>query len=165
MAILTGGQLVAKALKREGVRTLVTLAGGHIMDIYNGCIDEGIRIIDVRHEQTAVHAAEAWTRLTGVTGVAAVTAGPGVTDAVTGVANAFRNQVPIVVIGGQAPRKQFRMGALQELDHVSIMKPLTKQSFTIYDTERIPELLGSAFREAHSGRPGPVFVEIPADIL
>jgi acetolactate synthase-1/2/3 large subunit len=165
MAILTGGQLVAKALKREGVRALFTLAGGHIMDIYNGCIDEGIRIIDVRHEQTAVHAAEAWTRLTGVTGVAAVTAGPGVTDAVTGVANAFRNQVPIVVIGGQAPRKQFRMGALQELDHVSIMKPLTKQSFTIYDTERIPELLGSAFREAHSGRPGPVFVEIPADIL
>ncbi len=165
MVILTGGQLVAKALKREGVRALFTLAGGHIMDIYNGCVDEGIRIIDVRHEQTAVHAAEAWTRLTGVTGVAAVTAGPGVTDAVTGVANAFRNQVPIVVIGGQAPRKQFRMGALQELDHVSIMKPLTKQSFTIYDTERIPELLGSAFREAHSGRPGPVFVEIPADIL
>lgn len=165
MAMLTGGQLVAKALKQEGVKTLFTLAGGHIMDIYSGCADEDIRIIDVRHEQTTVHAAEAWTRLTGTTGVAAVTAGPGVTDAVTGVANAFRNQVPIVVIGGQAPRKQFRMGALQELDHVSIMKPLTKQSFTIYDTERIPELLGSAFREAHSGRPGPVFVEIPADIL
>jgi len=165
MTMLTGGQLVARALKQEGVEALFTLAGGHIMDIYSGCIDEGIRIIDVRHEQTTVHAAEAWTRLTGNTGVAAVTAGPGVTDAVTGVANAFRNQVPIVVIGGQAPRKQFRMGALQELDHVSIMKPLTKQSFTIYDTERIPELLGSAFREAHSGRPGPVFVEIPADIL
>ena len=165
MAMLTGGQLVAKALKQEGVEALFTLAGGHIMDIYSGCIDEGIRIIDVRHEQTTVHAAEAWTRLTGITGVAAVTAGPGVTDAVTGVANAYRNQVPIVVIGGQAPRKQFRMGALQELDHVSIMKPLTKQSFTIYDTERIPELLGSAFREANSGRPGPVFVEIPADIL
>ena len=165
MTILTGGQLVAKALKQEGVEAIFTLAGGHIMDIYSGCIDEDIRIIDVRHEQTTVHAAEAWTRLTGITGVAAVTAGPGVTDAVTGVANAFCNQVPIVVIGGQAPRKQFRMGALQELDHVSIMKPLTKQSFTIYDTERIPELLGSAFREAHSGRPGPVFVEIPADIL
>ncbi|MFA5182899.1 MAG: thiamine pyrophosphate-binding protein [Syntrophales bacterium] len=165
MTMLTGGQLVARALKQEGVEAIFTLAGGHIMDIYNGCLDEDIRIIDVRHEQTTVHAAEAWTRLTGITGVAAVTAGPGVTDAVTGVANAFRNQVPIVVIGGQAPRKQFRMGALQELDHVSIMKPLTKQSFTIYDTERIPELLGSAFREANSGRPGPVFVEIPADIL
>ncbi|MDQ5986683.1 MAG: Acetolactate synthase large subunit IlvG [Syntrophus sp. SKADARSKE-3] len=165
MAILTGGRLVAKAMKQEGVEALFTLPGGHIMDIYSGCIDEGIRIIDVRHEQTAVHAAEAWTRLTGIAGVAAVTAGPGVTDAVTGVANAFRNQVPLILIGGQAPRKQARMGALQELDSVSVMKPLTKLSFTIYDTERIPELLSAAFREAYSGRPGPVFVEIPMDVM
>ena len=165
MAAVTGGQLVAKFLRREGVKTIFTLAGGHIMDIYNGCVDEGIGIIDVRHEQSAVHCAEAWTRMTGVTGVAVVTAGPGVTDAVTGVANAFRNQTPVLVIGGQAPKRQFLMGGLQELDHVSIMKPITKISLSIPDTDRIPELLATALREAWSGRPGPVFVEIPVDVL
>lgn len=165
MSKQTGGQLVARALRREGVEAIFTLAGGHIMDIYSGCLDEGIRIIDVRHEQTAVHAAEAWTRLTGVTGVAVVTAGPGVTDAVTGVANAFRNQTPLLLIGGQAPQSQYLMGGLQELDHVSLMKPITKLSMSIPETARIPELLAMAFREAYNGRPGPVFVEIPVDIL
>lgn len=165
MKRVTGGQLVAKALRQEGVDTIFTLAGGHIMDIYNGCSDEGIRIIDVRHEQTAAHAAEAWTRLTGATGVAAVTAGPGVTDTVTGVANAFRNQTPMLVIGGQAPQNQYLMGGLQELDHVSLMKPITKLSISIPDTKRIPDLLSIAFREAYNGRPGPSFVEIPVDIL
>lgn len=165
MGRLTGGQLVAKALRQEGVEAIFTLAGGHIMDIYSGCIDEGIRIIDVRHEQSAVHAAEAWTRLTGVTGVAVVTAGPGVTDAVTGVANAFRNQTPLLVIGGQAPLGQYLMGGLQELDHVSLMRPITKLSMSMPETGRIPELLGMAIREAYNGRPGPVFVEIPVDIL
>lgn len=162
---LTGGRLVAKTLRQEGVEAIFTLAGGHIMDIYSGCIDEGIRIIDVRHEQSAVHAAEAWTRLTRVTGAAVVTAGPGVTDAVTGVANAFRNQTPLLVIGGQAPLGQYLMGGLQELDHVSLMKPITKLSMSIPETARIPELLGMALREAYNGRPGPVFVEIPVDIL
>ena len=90
MAKITGGQMVGKFLAREGIKALFTLSGGHIMDIYNGCIEEGVRVIDVRHEQSAAHAADAWTRLTGAPGVAAVTAGPGVTDAVTGVANAFR---------------------------------------------------------------------------
>ncbi|HBH88251.1 MAG TPA: acetolactate synthase, partial [Syntrophaceae bacterium] len=85
MSYITGGQLVAKTLAQAGVTTIFTLSGVHIIDIYNGCLDEGIRIIDVRHEQAAAHAAEAWTRLTGIPGVAVVTAGPGVTDAVTGV--------------------------------------------------------------------------------
>jgi len=165
MAQITGGQLVAKTLKQIGVTTIFTLSGGHIIDIYNGCVDEGIRIIDVRHEQTAAHAAEAWTRLTGVPGVAVVTAGPGVTDAITGIANAFRNQVPMLVIGGQAPRKQLLKGGLQELDHVSLTKPITKLSTSISDTERIPELITSALREAYNGRPGPSFVEIPIDVL
>ena len=138
MAHITGGQLAAKALKQMGVTTVFTLSGGHIMDIYNGFVDEGIRVIDVRHEQTAAHAAEAWTRLTGSPGVAVVTAGPGVTDAITGIANAFRNQVPMLVIGGQAPRKQLLKGGLQELDHVALTKPITKLSISISDTERIP---------------------------
>ncbi len=165
MAQITGGQLAAKTLKQIGVTTIFTLSGGHIMDIYNGFVDEGIRVIDVRHEQTAAHAAEAWTRLTGIPGVAVVTAGPGVTDAITGIANAFRNQVPMLVIGGQAPRKQLLKGGLQELDHVALTKPITKLSISISDTERIPELIATALREAYSGRPGPSFVEIPIDVL
>lgn len=165
MAQITGGQLVARTLKQAGVTTIFTLTGAHITDIYNGCLDEGIRIIDVRHEQTAAHAAEAWSRLTGIPGVAVVTAGPGVTDAVTGIANAFRNQTPMLLIGGQAPRSQLLKGGLQELDHVSLMKPITKVSTTVSDTERIPEFIASALREAYSGRPGPAFLEIPMDVL
>src|ERR1700687_1953791 len=95
-----GGDLVARALKAEGIEAIFTLCGGHVIDIYDGCTDEGIRIIDVRHEQAAAHAADAWTRLTGVPGCAVVTAGPGVTDPVTAVANAWRAQTPMLVIGG-----------------------------------------------------------------
>src|SRR5512140_3071196 len=144
MAKVTGGQLVARFAKQEGIRALFTLSGGHIMDIYNGCAEEGIRIIDVRHEQSAAHAADAWTRLTGVPGIAAVTAGPGVTDAVTGVANAFRAQIPMLLIGGQAPVKNLLKGGLQELDHVALMKPITKFSATVFETERIPEYMAIA---------------------
>src|ERR1700731_3778339 len=122
--VLSGGRLVAKALRNEGVDTIFTLCGGHIIDIYDGCIDEGIKIIDVRHEQTAAHAADAWTRVTGVPGVAVGTAGPGTTDTVTGIANAFRAQTPMLLIGGQTARKQYYMGGLQELDHVSLMRPI-----------------------------------------
>jgi acetolactate synthase-1/2/3 large subunit len=161
----SGGHLVARALKAEGVEAIFTLCGGHIIDIYDGCTDVGIKIIDVRHEQAAAHAADAWTRLTGVPGCAVVTAGPGTTDTVTAVANAWRAQVPMLVIGGQGPLRQAHMGALQELDHVGILRPITKFATTVYHTERIPEILGMAFRQAYSGRPGPVFVEIPADDL
>ncbi len=165
MAKVTGGQLVAKFLKAEGTRAIFTLCGGHVMDIYNGCVAEGIRVIDVRHEQAAAHAADGWTRLTGSAGIAVVTAGPGVTDAVTGVANAFRAQVPMLLIGGQAPVGNLLKGALQELSNVEIMKPITKFSATVFETERIPEYLATALREAFSGRPGPSFLEIPSDIL
>ncbi len=165
MTQISGGQLVARTLKQAGVGTIFTLCGVHIVDIYSGCIDEGIRIIDVRHEQTAAHAAEAWTRLTGIPGVAVVTAGPGLTDAVTGVANAFRNQTPMLLIGGQAPKQQLLKGGLQELDHLSLMRPITKTSISVSDTKRIPELMTLALREAYSGRPGPVFIEIPMDVL
>ncbi|HEV3122670.1 MAG TPA: thiamine pyrophosphate-binding protein, partial [Isosphaeraceae bacterium] len=161
----SGGHLVARALKQEGVGAIFTLCGGHIIDIYDGCLDQGIKIIDVRHEQSAAHAADAWTRLTGTAGVAVVTAGPGTTDAVTGIANAFRAQSPMLLIGGQAPRSQYLMGGLQELDHVGIMKPITKFASAVLDTERIPELVGMAFRQAYNGRPGPSFLEIPHDVL
>ena len=165
METISGGHLVARALKAEGVEAIFTLCGGHIIDIYDGCLDEGIRIIDVRHEQAAAHAADAWTRVTGKPGVAVVTAGPGTTDTVTGVANAFRAQTPMLVIGGQGASTQMHMGSLQELDHVGIMKPITKFASTVPHTQRIPELISMAFREAYNGRPGPAFLEIPRDVL
>ena len=162
---VTGGHLVARALKAEGIEAVFTLCGGHIIDIYDGCVDAGIRLVDVRHEQAAGHAADAWTRLTGVPGCAVVTAGPGVTDTVTAVANAWRAQTPMLVIGGQGPLRQAHMGSLQELDHVGLMRPITKFTTTVYHTERIPDMLSTAFRQAYSGRPGPSFVGIPADVL
>src|SRR5215469_18893737 len=104
--MISGGQIVARMLKQEGIRHIFTISGGHIVDIYNGCIDEGIDIIDVRHEQVAAHAADAYARITGM-GCAVVTAGPGTTDAVTGMANAFRAESPMLLIGGNSALKQY----------------------------------------------------------
>ncbi len=161
-----GGRLVARALREAGVEVIFTLAGGHIMGIYDGCLDEGIQVIDVRHEQAAVHAADAWARLhPGRVGVAIVTAGPGVTDGVTGVANAWRAHSPIVVIGGQGPFNNLRRGSLQEMDHVGVMRPITKWADACYETHRIAEYLEVAVRNALSGIPGPSFLEIPMDVL
>ena len=161
-----GGKLAARALKNAGVDAIFTLSGGHVMAIYDGCLDEGIRVIDVRHEQAATHAADAWSRLhPGKVGVAVLTAGPGVTDGVTGVANAWRANSPILVIGGQGPFGQLRRGSLQEMDHVSLMRPITKWADACYDTKRIPEYIETAIRHAVSGVPGPAFLEIPMDVL
>lgn len=161
-----GGKLAARALKQAGVEVVFTLSGGHIMPIYDGCLDEGIRIVDVRHEQAAAHAADAWSRLNpGTIGVALVTAGPGVTDAVTGVANAWRANSPMLCIGGQGPFVNIQRGSLQEMDHVSLMRPITKWSGACYHTDRIPEYIELAIRHAVSGVPGPVFLEIPMDTL
>jgi acetolactate synthase-1/2/3 large subunit len=160
-----GGRLVARVLKNENVSHLFTLCGGHIAPIYDGCIDEGIRVIDTRHEQAAAHAADAYARLTRGIGVAAVTAGPGVTDAVTAVANAYYAASPLVLLGGAAPLAQQGRGALQEMEQVALLKPITKYSLAIHETARIPELLTQAIRIALSGRPGPVFVELPFDLL
>ncbi len=161
-----GGKLAAKAFKSMGVECVFTLSGGHIMPIYDGCLEQGIRIIDVRHEQATTHAADAWSRLNpGKVGVALVTAGPGVTDCVTGVANAWRANSPILVIGGQGPFGNLGRGSLQEMDHVALMKPITKWSGACYDTTRIPEYIEIAVRHAVTGIPGPAFLEIPMDIL
>src|SRR5512135_3358004 len=156
-----GGRLIAKVLKNENVSHIFTLCGGHIAPIYDGCLDEGIRIVDTRHEQAAAHAADAYARLTRGIGVAIVTAGPGVTDAVTAVANAYYASSPMVLIGGAAPLQQQGRGALQEMEQVALLRPITKWSISIRETVRIPELLTQAFRIALSGRPGPVFVELP----
>ena len=161
-----GGQLAAKALKAAGVECVFTLSGGHVMAIYDGCLDEGIKVVDVRHEQAAVHAADAWARLhPGKIGVAILTAGPGVTDGVTGVANAWRANSPILVIGGQGPFNNLRRGSLQEMDHVSLMRPITKWVDACYETRRIAEYIEQGVRTALSGVPGPAFLEIPVDVL
>ena len=161
-----GGQLAGKAFKKMGVECIFTLSGGHIMPIYQGCLEQGIKVVDVRHEQATTHAADAWSRLNpGKVGVAVVTAGPGVTDAVTGVANAWRANSPILCIGGQGPFANLGRGSLQEMDHVALMKPITKWAGACYDTERVPEYIELAVRHAVTGIPGPAFLEVPMDIL
>jgi thiamine pyrophosphate-dependent acetolactate synthase large subunit-like protein len=162
---ISGGHLVAKALRAEGIDVIFTLCGGHIIDIYDGCIDEGIRIIDVRHEQVAAHAADGYARITGRPGCAVVTAGPGTTDAVTGVANALRAESPMLLIGGQGALNQHRMGSLQDLPHVDMMRPITKFASNVVTTERVADMVSMAFREALAGAPGPAFLEIGRDIL
>ncbi|MGH9083582.1 MAG: thiamine pyrophosphate-binding protein, partial [Acidimicrobiales bacterium] len=164
-ATVSGGHLVARALRREGVDTIFTLCGGHISDVYDGCIDEGIRIIDVRHEQVASHAADGYARMTGNMGCAVVTAGPGTTNAVTGVANAFRAESPMLLIGGQAALSQHRMGGLQDLAHVDLLRPITKLASNVPTTARVADFVAMAAREAFAGAFGPVYLEIPRDIL
>ncbi len=161
---ITGGQIVAKMLKQEGIGHIFTISGGHIIDIYNGCLDEGIKIVDVRHEQVAAHAADAYARITGL-GCAVVTAGPGTTDAVTGVANAFRAESPLLLIGGGGPLKQYKMGALQDLPHVPMMTPIAKFASTVMTTERCAEMMSQAMREMYNGAPGPGYLEMPHDVL
>ena len=161
-----GGKLAARALKNAGVQCVFTLSGGHIMPIYDGCLDEGIRIVDVRHEQAAVHAADAWARLhPGRIGCALLTAGPGATDGVTGIANAWRANSPVLVIGGQGPLVNLRRGSLQEMDHISVMRPITKWAEACYATDRIGEYIEEAIRHALAGNPGPAYLEIPMDVL
>jgi acetolactate synthase I/II/III large subunit len=161
-----GGILAGRALKAAGVDCIFTLCGGHIMPLYAGCHEQGIRIIDVRHEQAAVHAADAWARCNpGKIGVAAITAGPGVTDGVTGIANAWRANSPILVFGGQGPFENLRRGSLQEMDHIGVVRPITKYADAIYQTHRIPEYIELAIRHAVSGIPGPAYLEIPMDIF
>ncbi|GIW41312.1 MAG: acetolactate synthase [Candidatus Binatia bacterium] len=165
MANMHGGRVVAKALAAENVPFVFTLCGGHVMPIYDGCLDEGIRVIDVRHEQTAAHAADGWAKVTGSPGVAVVTAGPGLTDAVTGVANAHRANVPMIVIGGQGPRPFADMGSLQDMNHVELMRPITKWATSVPEGRRLAEYVAMAFRKATTGLPGPVFLEMPIDQL
>jgi acetolactate synthase-1/2/3 large subunit len=165
MGQVHGGRLVAQALKRHGVDVVFTLCGGHIQAIYDGCIDEGIAIYDTRHEQTAAFAADAHARVTSKPGVAIVTAGPGVTNTVTALANAQRAGVPLICIGGAGPRSLSDMGSLQDIDSVRLMATVSKWAVQIPETRRIKEYVDSAFRVAQAGLPGPVYLEAPLDLL
>ncbi len=165
MGLIHGGWLVAKILKREGVEVVFTLSGGHIAGIYDGCLREGIRVVDTRHEQAAVHAAEGWAKATRKPGVALLTAGPGVTDGITGLANAYLAGSPVLVIGGAAPQGLWDRGALQEMGQIELVRPITKWARTVHETSRLGEYTAMAFRQMLSGKPGPVFLEMPMDVL
>jgi len=165
MATVDGGRLVVDALKREGVEYIFSLSGGHINSIYQACLDSGIQVIDTRHEQAAAHMAEAWGRLTGKPGVCVVTAGPGFTDAVTGVANACQASSPMLVISGRSGVSETETLALQELEQIDIIRPLIKWGRVVYQTHRLDEFTAMAFRHGMTGRPGPVFLEIPVDVM
>lgn len=163
--MMHGGRIVAEQLKREGTTHFFTLCGGHIQNIYDGCLDVGIRVVDVRHEQTAGHAADGWSRVTGVPGVVGVTAGPGVTDVVTALANAQRAGVPLVCIGGAGPALLADRGSLQDMNHLDLIKPITKAAWRVIHTDRLAEYVSMAFRVALSGVPGPTYLELPLDVL
>jgi thiamine pyrophosphate-dependent acetolactate synthase large subunit-like protein len=162
---MQGGRLAARALAAEGIDTVFTLCGGHVMPIYEGCRLEQIRVVDVRHEQAAGHAAEAWGRINRSCGVAVVTAGPGVTGAITAVANSAAAQTPLLLIGGARPLVQAGQGALQELDQLALLGPITKWAAVCAQPDRIPEYVATAFRHALAQPPGPVYLELPMDVL
>jgi acetolactate synthase I/II/III large subunit len=166
MGKIYGGHLAAKYLKEvQNVSTVFTLSGGHIENLLDGLNKYGIRTIDVRHEQAASMMAHAWSIYKNEPGVCLVTAGPGFTNALTGIVNAYLDSAPLVVLCGRHPIRDDLTGALQEMNQVDMVKPVTKWCATCYDIKRIPEYLSLAFKEATTGRPGPVFLELPPDIL
>ena len=160
-----GGDLIARALKAQGVPYLFTLIGGHISPILVGAKAQGVRVIDVRHEATAVFAADATARLTGTPGVAVVTAGPGVTNTVTAIKNAQVAQSPVVLIGGAAPTVLRGRGALQDVEQIPLLQSAVKWAASVKRVKDLIPTLEEAFRRAQEGVPGPVFVETPVDLL
>lgn len=160
---LHGGRLIARRLKAHGVTKLFTLSGGHIFPIYDGCRSEGIDIVDVRHEQSAAFAAEGWAKVTRTPGVAAVTAGPGVTNAVSALASAQSNHSPMLVLGGRAPAVRWGRGSLQEIDHIPFVRPLVKRAATADGPAEIPGLVDEAFAAAMAPHSGPAFLDFPMD--
>jgi acetolactate synthase-1/2/3 large subunit len=162
---LHGGRLVAQRLKAHGVTKLFTLSGGHLFSIFDGCREEGIDLVDVRHESAAAFAAEGWAKVTRQPGVAAVTAGPGVTNSMSAVASAQQNGSPMLVLGGRAPAMRWGQGSLQELDHVPFVRPLTKLATTAEATAEIPGLIDEALTAAVSPHSGPTFIDFPLDVV
>jgi len=158
-----GGRLIARRLKAHGVTKLFTLSGGHIFSIYDGCREEGIDIVDTRHEQAATFAAEGWAKVTRTPGVAALTAGPGVTNGMSAIASAQQSASPILVLGGRAPAMRWGMGSLQEIDHVPFVAPLTKLSETAGSPDEIPGLVDRALNAAMAPHSGPAFLDFPMD--
>jgi len=165
MGTVLGSELLAQSLKSQGVDTMFYVMGGPMLETEATCIKLGIRAVDTRHEQAAALAAHGWGRVMRRPGVAMGCSGPGATNLLTGVANAFTDAAPLVAIGGASPRVYLGMEAFQEIDQVAVFKPVTKWADRIYDAKRIPEIVATAFRQATTGRPGPVYLDLPGDIL
>ena len=165
MATVHGGWLVVKTLHELGVREIFSLSGGHINPIYDACVDFGIRIIDTHHEQAAAMAADAYGRVKRQPGVCLVTAGPGLTNAVTGIAGAYLSNAPCLILSGKSGIEENDRLPLQDIDQQALVTPITKWARTIFDTKRIPEYIASAYRKAISGRPGPVYLGMPYEVL
>jgi acetolactate synthase-1/2/3 large subunit len=160
-----GGRLVARALRSRGVDHLFTLSGGHLFSIYDGCREEGIAIVDVRHEQAAVWAAEGYAKATRRPGVAALTAGPGVTNGMSAITGALYNRSPVTVLGGRAPEMRWGSGSLQEIDHVPFVAPVTKSAETVKDPAEIATVTASAIDRSLAAPSGPTFVDYPLDVV
>jgi acetolactate synthase-1/2/3 large subunit len=160
-----GGDLALAVLREHGVDTLFTLSGGHIFPLYDAAHTTGVRILDTRHEATAVFAAEGVAKLTGKPGVAALTAGPGVTNGVSAVTSAHFNASPVVVLGGRAPQWRWGAGSLQEFDHVPLFAPITRHAATVTSAEAIPGDVRTALAAALTPHRGPVFLDFPMDVI
>jgi acetolactate synthase-1/2/3 large subunit len=160
-----GGLLVARRLKAHGVSKLFTLSGGHLFSVYDGCRTEGIDLIDTRHESAAAFAAEGWAKVTREPGICALTAGPGVTNGMSAIASAHKNNSPIVVLGGRAPQLRWGQGSLQEIDHVPFVAPLVKSARTATSTAEIPGLVDAAIAASLEAPSGPTFLDLPLDVV
>src|SRR5437660_1794437 len=158
-----GGLLIARRLRAHGVSTIFTLSGGHLFSIYDGCRAEGIDLIDTRHESSAAFAAEGWAKVTREPGICALTAGPGVTNGMSAIASAHKNNSPMVALGGRAPQFRWGQGSLQEIDHVPFVKPLVKLAATVQSAGESGQLVDRALRAALTPHTGPTFVDFPLD--
>lgn len=160
-----GNTLLARALKNQGVDTMFYLMGGPTINVANACRDGGIRMLDVRHEQAAAMMAHAYARLHAKPGVCMAASGPGTINLITGIANAFIDGAPVVALGGSSPVAQWGMGSFQEIDQLALLRPTTKWAARVHDAARIPEFVARAFQHATAGKPGPVYLDLPGDVL
>src|ERR687888_1529545 len=158
-----GGRLVAQAMRSRGASKLFSLSGGHLFSIYDGCKEEGIEVVDTRHEQSAAFAAIGWAKATREPGVCALTAGPGVTNGMSALASSFQNASPMLALGGRAPAARWGQGSLQEIDHVPFVAPVTKLARTAEATANIPALIDEALHAAVEPPTGPTFLDFPLD--
>ena len=160
-----GGTLALTVLQAYGAREIFTLSGGHVFPLYDAARAAGLPIYDVRHEQSAVFAAEAVAKLQRRPGVAVLTAGPGVTNGISGLTSAHFNGAPVVVLGGRAPTFRWGAGSLQEIDHLPLVSPVTKYAATAPSTDAIPTIVDNAVRAALTPHRGPAFVDLPLEVL
>jgi thiamine pyrophosphate-dependent acetolactate synthase large subunit-like protein len=165
MATLTGSEILAQSLVDQGTDTLFFLMGGPMLETESALIKLGVRAIDTHHEQAASYMAHAWGRVKQRPGVCMGCSGPGATNLVTGVANAFADAAPLIAVGGSSPKINQAMDAFQEIDQLGVFRPITKWAERILDARRIPDLVASAFRHATTGKPGPVYLDLPGDVL